>query len=124
MKPLIPIPGELWKPIPGFPNHQISNMGRCQRSSPKGPVELSGRRDRLGYQHIGITRNKRQVWFLLHRLVANTFLSPPPAPKGKFITVNHKNRVRHDNRLENLELITMADNAKHWRKYPLHTVGH
>ncbi len=36
-------------------------------------------------------------------------------PKGK--AVHHKNGVRHDNRLENLEICTSSDHGVHHRKY-------
>lgn len=51
--------------------------------------------------------------FLVHRLVASQYI---PNPKN-CSTVNHKNLVKSDNRVENLEWLSLADNLRHARKY-------
>lgn len=115
------IEGELWKIVPGFSNYMVSNLGRIKRGTMSGPRELKGKVDRVGYQQVGLVRNGTQVWFLVHRLVACTF-SPPEIiadQDGKFLTVNHKNRIKTDNRFSNLELVTVQENHLHWRKHSL-----
>jgi hypothetical protein len=52
----------------------------------------------------GVSKNVSQ-----HRLVAQYFIDNPKSKKQ----VNHKNGVKHDNRLENLEWVTQSENAKH-----------
>ncbi len=47
--------------------------------------------------------------FKIHRLVAETFI---PKIKGKEC-VNHRNRNRFDNRVENLEWCTQIENINH-----------
>lgn len=51
--------------------------------------------------------------FLVHRLVA---LQHVPNPNN-YETVNHKNFIRDDNRVENLEWLSSADNIRHARRY-------
>ena len=46
----------------------------------------------------------------MHRLVAETFLGPRD---GSVITVNHKNLNKQDNRVENLEYMSFAENSRH-----------
>lgn len=115
------IEGETWKYIPGFPSYMVSSMGRFKRNTLSGHIELKGKVDRVGYQQIGLVRNKKQHWFLAHRVVACTFSKPEflTSQTGEFLTVNHKNRVKTDNRFVNLELITVAQNHQHWRRHSL-----
>ena len=47
-----------------------------------------------------------------HRLVWEAFNGPIPYP----LQINHKNGVRDDNRLENLELVTASGNIQHMLK--------
>lgn len=46
----------------------------------------------------------------VHRLIAEAFIGPPPTTQHE---VNHKNGVRCDNRVENLEWVTRRENARH-----------
>lgn len=73
-----------------------------------------------GYPMVNVNRH----WTLLHRLLAIHFI-PNPDNKRE---VNHKNGIRTDFRLENLEWVTREENQLHsWRelgrKHPAQNKG-
>tara|TARA_R110000868_G_C10710495_1_gene749903 strand:+ start:219 stop:722 length:504 start_codon:yes stop_codon:yes gene_type:complete len=71
---------------------------------------LNPKPTKYGYIRVDITDNKGVEKSLpLHRLVALSFI-PNPLNK-KFI--NHKNGIKTDNRVENLEWCTILENTTH-----------
>lgn len=56
-----------------------------------------------------VSKNKKL--FYVHRLVAQTYIPNP----NNYKTVNHKNGVKDDNRVENLEWATRRSNCEHAR---------
>lgn len=87
------IAGEYWVcPIyPEYRGIQVSNMGRLMKKQGRATYG----NDSGGYKVI--THKKRRV--SVHIIVARTFIGEAPTSKH---TVDHINRVRHDNRFENL----------------------
>lgn len=103
--------GEEWRPIEGQHGYFISNQGRVW-SGIRGKGKLLKLRVLpIGYVPI-MTRRPEELkpkLYYVHRLVAQAFLGHPP--QGAF--VNHKNSVRTDNRVENLEWCTHQENIEH-----------
>lgn len=63
-----------------------------------------------GYEHVHIRVFKgNHKAYKVHRLIAEKYI---PKIGGKNY-VNHKNGIKNDNRVENLEWCTVSENAKH-----------
>jgi hypothetical protein len=62
-----------------------------------------------GYRNVHLMVDGKQFGALAHRLVWFHFYGPIPPT----LTINHKNGQKGDNRPENLEVVTYAENTKH-----------
>lgn len=107
---------EIWKPIDGYDGYYfVSNMGRVMSSyriSGNGNIineAIKKQRTCKGYSVVSIKYNNVKKALKVHRLVAITFLDNPQ----KKPEVNHKNGVKSDNRVENLEWVSSSENSIH-----------
>lgn len=67
------------------------------------------------YMSIALQRENRKIrkGFKVHRLLAQAFIPNPL----NLLEVNHKNGIKTDNRIENLEWVTRKQNMEHsWEK--------
>ena len=101
---------EIWKEIKYYPNYMVSNLGRVKSLGRWVYKEYRGKRwqrekilkpkiEKSGYQRVGLWKNGKQKLFQVHRLVAQAFIKNP----NNYPQVNHKNEIKDDNRVENLE---------------------
>lgn len=96
---------ELWKEIPKYEDlYKVSNLGRIKNKQNK-ILGIS----KNGYSRISLN-NKGSKTLLIHRLVMLAF---KPEEYFEGAEVNHKNGIKNDNRLENLEWCTRGENNKH-----------
>lgn len=109
---------EIWKDIPGFEGmYQASSMGRVR--SVNRTINLANGRKRTlpskmlkpgeqnGYLRIALSIGGKETTYLVHRLVAATFIGP--ASEG--MEIDHINEDHGDNRLKNLRYLTRFENA-------------
>jgi len=112
---------EIWKQIKDYPNYEISNFGRvkskCRFITRKGhgvflkqEIILKPVCDKSGYVVVslmgsfGLSKTRK-----VHQLVSESFLGH--TPNGNILVVNHKNFIKTDNRVENLEIVTNRENS-------------
>lgn len=105
---------EDWRDLPGYEGiYQVSNLGRVKGldridssgKSRKGRL-LKPETTRVGYQQVTLYKDGKMKHFLVHRLVYTVFCGD--IPEG--MEVNHINEVKSDNQIENLNLMTHAEN--------------
>ncbi len=107
---------EVFEDVKGYEGfYQISNLGRV-KSLPQQGSGWFGKTHILkqrigggGYWVVGLTKSKVQIPTMVHRLIATAFI---PNPENKKF-VNHKNGIKTDYRIENLEWCTSSENAIH-----------
>ena len=96
---------EIWKPIKNYEGlYEVSNLGNVKGL--KRNKILKPNITRTGYYLVRLyDKNHKSKSFLIHRLVAEMFI--PNINNKK--TVNHKNEIKSDNRVENLEWLTTKE---------------
>lgn len=97
----------IWKDIKGYEGlYQVSNKGEV-KSLVKGTLMKPF--DNGRYLRIGLYKEGKQKKFLIHRLVAETFI---PRIAGK-PQVNHRDLDTKNNSVENLEWVDGKENVRH-----------
>lgn len=95
----------MWKRIKGFEDsYLISEDGQVW--SIRSEKFLKPRIDRYGYEAVVLSVCGIPHYKTVHRLVAQAFIPNP----NNLPTVNHINEDKRDNRVANLEWMSVADN--------------
>jgi hypothetical protein len=103
--------------------YQISNFGNTKsllKIRPCGKHKFVDRiyeekllknfTDKRGYVYVTLTKDGVNKKYLLHRLIAETFIEN----KNNLPYVNHINGIKNDNRIENLEWVSARENNCHY----------
>ena len=109
-----------WETVKGFVDYEATKCGRIRRKggivAPKGMTpyflkgkELSFSHDRYGYLKTALRKGGKRHHKTVHRIIAETFI---PNTRN-YPVVNHKNGIKDDNRVENLEWCSFSYNTRH-----------
>lgn len=118
---LTPLPGEIWRAIPGYEGlYEVSSLGRIRSLDHENPhwtgtgsVRHTGKlltpfTNPGGYSILTLSKNGRLRGVQAHVLVLEAFIGPRPSPE---MDACHGNGDPSDNRLENLRWDTKSANA-------------
>lgn len=114
---------EIWKDIEGYEGlYQASNLGRIRSLDReiiqwnrfdnvkviyKGKI-LSLKPNKKGYFQCLLNKNGKSRTFLVHRIIAQTFLKE----FDKNLTVDHIDCNKHNNNVDNLRMVTLKKNIQ------------
>lgn len=97
----------IYKKINNYPNYRVNEVGQIK--SIKKKIILKTSLDSGGYLGISLWKDNSSKRVRIHSLVAKAFI---PKIEGKD-WINHKNGIKTDNRVENLEWCTPRENIIH-----------
>jgi len=102
---------EQWKTIPNFTRYQASNMGNLRSTNYKNSGKTKVLKPALsdGYLKtmLQLDNGKYKSW-MIHRFI---MLAWKGEPNG--LQVNHKDGVKTNNHIDNLEYCTISQNIQH-----------
>lgn len=117
---------EVWKTIDLFPKYEVSNLGRIRSKKCNVRCGYNGNGTRVingkilslnnmnsyGYNIASLYNENGRSNFLIHRLVAQSFIDNPDNKPQ----VNHIDGNKQNNCVDNLEWVTSEENVKHaWK---------
>lgn len=106
---------EVWVDIEGYDyEYQISNLGRFKSKTAFHSNLIDKTRlgsfNKNGYLRVNLTKKGKPINKKIHRLVAEHFL----IDYEETLTVNHKDFVKNNNRVSNIEMLSVKDNVLHF----------
>jgi hypothetical protein len=97
-----------------FEDYEISNFGNCRRKLINGKYKIiKGSLNNRGYRYFQVVRNNKRLNKLFHQMVAFSFLGDRPEKYD----IDHIDRNKLNNNVNNLRYITHKDNSKNHHRY-------
>ena len=116
---------EEWRDVAEFEGYyEVSNFGGIRRV--RGDVGTYAGRilhpwtGGCGYKRVILSKDKNRVHYFVHRLVAAAFIGERPDDAQ----VNHKDGVKSNNHIDNLEYLTGVENMKHAFRTGIRNTNH
>ena len=109
---------EVYEVIEGFEDYLVSDLGNVMNRDTE--QILKGGYTKDGYRHVGLTEDGKRKTLRVHRLVAQAFI---PNPENK-TCVDHIDRVRTNNNVNNLRWATVQENSFNKSKSKRNISGH
>jgi hypothetical protein len=97
---------EIWRPIDNYPNYNVSNLGNIKNINTNKVLKINCKD---GYYGISLVNDETKKTFKVHRLVALAFIENPENKSD----VNHKDKNKLNNIIDNLEWTTQKENIIH-----------
>lgn len=111
-----------WRDVIGYETvYEVSNTGLVRskkrlikdaigRKRIYEPMQLIQYFDKDGYKKVSLSSHLKTKRVSVHRLVGEAFI---PNPENKPV-INHKDNVKDNNNVSNLEWATISENSKHY----------
>ena len=105
---------EVFKDVPNYEGiYKVSNLGNVKSLKWKKEIIM---KQGISSRYLVVNLRKENIskTYRIHVLVAMAFLDFKP--NKQVLTIDHKNGVRTDNRLENLQIVTQRENIQNYHK--------
>lgn len=118
---------EVWRDVQGYEGlYQVSNLGNVKsmereitRTLKNGKISTFIKKEKVlkapldisGYPRVSLYKDGKSNFVFVHRLVAQMFLDDVELTTE--MQVNHKDGIKNNNHVENLEWCTRSENLKH-----------
>jgi hypothetical protein len=100
---------EEWKTLERIPKYEVSNYGKIRSTKNEKVKLLKVCVNNWGYELVCLSDGKKRYTSYIHRLVAEVFIPTT----NKALVVNHKDKNKKNNIVNNLEWTTVMENMWH-----------